>query len=232
MNNELSVNHGVRKTQLTAYMLNNFSCLVLIVLVILGLLGVMKASDIPQWVTLFNGIVFSFTGLVSYLLLSRISANVSTRNVVKYAGIFWFVGNMLAVTFDYYRFNYEVSTIAFSCCNAILFIVKTASMLYLFGCIVRNNPDCRSARTSINLLYIVTFLLMYVGSALAVPLLKTSVSLDVLELIKCVVWMAGTYILFTSSVFNGQSNVEPAPQGAYRFWNKYFTWFIVTMFLR
>ena len=29
---------------------------------------------------------------------------------------------------------------------------------------------------------------MYVGSALAVPLLKTSVSLDVLELIKCVVW--------------------------------------------
>ena len=71
---------------------------------------------------------------------------------------------------------------------------------------------------------------MYVGSALTVPLLKTSVSLDVLELIKCVVWMAGTYILFTSNVFNGQSNVEPAPKGAYRFWNKYFTWFIITMF--
>ena len=37
MKNELSVNHGVRKTQLTAYMLNNFSYLVLIVLVILAL---------------------------------------------------------------------------------------------------------------------------------------------------------------------------------------------------
>lgn len=230
MKNEQFESHGVRNTQLAAYILNNVSCLVLIVLVILGLLGVMKASDIPQWVTLFNGTVFSFTGLVSYLLLSRIAANVATRNVVKYAGIFWFVGNMMAVAFDYYRFNYEVSTIAFSCCNAILFIVKTASMLYLFGCIVRNNPDCRSARTAINLLYIVTFLLMYVGSAIAVPLLKTSVSLDLLELIKCVVWIIGSYILFTSSVFNGQTSVEPAPKGAYRFWNKYFTWYIVTMF--
>ena len=220
----------MRKTQLTAYMLNNFSCLVLIVLVILGLLGVMKASDIPQWVTLFNGIVFSFTGLVSYLLLSRISANVSTRNVVKYAGIFFFVGNMLTVAFDYYKFNYEVSDFAFSCCNAFLFIVKLVPMLYLFGSIVRNNPNCQNARRAINLLYIVTYVFMFVGSNFAVPLLKTYVAFDVLELIKYVVWMAGTYILFTSSVFNGQSNVEPAPQGAYRFWNKYFTWFIVTMF--
>lgn len=230
MDNKPYLSPSVRKTQLAAYMLNNFSNLILTVIIVLGLLGVLKASDIPQWATLFNGTVFSLTELVSFLLLSRISANVATRNVVKYAGIFGFVGCMLTVAFNFYRFNYEISTITFTCCNAFLFIAKLAPMLYLFGSIVRNNPECRIARTAINTLYIVVYVLIYIGSNIAIPLMKTHVFLDVLELVKYAVWMASTYVLFTSSVFEGQTSTEPAPKGAYRFWNKYFTWYIVTMF--
>lgn len=224
------VTNNVRGTQIKAFVLHNLSGLAYIVFTLVGMWGILKAEDIPQWVTLFNGTLFSVCGLVAFLMLSRISANVATRNAVKYAGICWFVASVLSDVFHFYNFGIDVASPLYSYINSLLYIFKTGSYLYLFGCIVRNNPDCRKAKWAINVFFILGFVGTYVISVLSIPVFKSYVLANVVDFVNQFVCFACTYVLFTSDVFNGQTSDEPAPKGAYRFWNKYFTWYVVTLF--
>ena len=162
-------------------------------------------------------------------MLSRVAANLPTHNVMKHVGIFVFVVSLLSVAFDFYRMNSEVSTMEFTSYNAVFFILKTAPLLYLFGVIVRNNPACRKAKVAINMLYIIAFIVFFLASQV-VPQSMYYAGREMLNIFQCLAYLVCTYALFTSDVFGGQTDYEPASKGAYRFWNKYFTWYIVAIF--
>lgn len=229
MEKKTFMNLSVRNTQLVGYALFNLSSFVAIILVLLELSGLLTNKDILQWVNVFNGIFFALCSFVAYLMLSQVAANLPTRNVMKQVGIFVFVVSLFSVAFDFYQMNNEINTMLFTISNAIFFILKTAPLLYLFGVIVRNNPACRKAKVAINVLYFIAFIVMFLASQV-VPLFMSHVGLEMLNILQCLAYLVCTYVLFTSDVFGGQTDYEPASKGAYRFWNKYFTMYIVTIF--
>lgn len=224
------MNLSVRNSQLVGYTLFNLTSLVGLIFSFLGLLGVLTVNDIPHWVGVFNESFFAVCSLVAYLILSKIAVNIPTRNIMKYVGIFLFVVAILSVAFRCYRINHELSSLEYSVFNALFFVLKTPVFLYLFGVIVRNNSTCRKAISAINVIYWVTFIGVFVLSQIMIPLFNFKAGLDLLEIIQCLTWMACSYVLFTSDVFSGHVNTDPSPKGSYRFWNKYFTWYLITMF--
>ena len=223
------MNLSVGNTQLVGYTLFNLSGLVGIILTLLGLMGVLTVDDIPQWIGVFNESFFAVCYLVSYLMLSKIAANLPTRNVMKYVGVFLFVVAIFSVVFRCYHNNHELSPMELSVFNALFFALKVSPLLYLFGVIVRNNSTCRKAILSINVIYAVSFVCVYLFSAIVLPIFQFKAGPALLDILQGLVWIVYSYVLFTSEVFGGQMNTEPAPKGAYRFWNKYFTWYIITM---
>jgi hypothetical protein len=223
------MNLSVRHSQLASFALFNLSGLTAIILILLGLAGVLTANDIPQWVGYFNETFFAMCSLVAYLMLSRIAANLPTSKGMKYVGVFLFIVALLSVAFRYYRTHYELSTLEFSGFNALFFLLKTAPILYLFGAIVRNNPDCRKAKLSIHAMYAVAFIGQYIVASLVIPALQWWAGLEIIDMVSGIAWIAGSYVLFTSDAFSGQADSSPTQKGAYRFWNKYMTWYIITM---
>jgi hypothetical protein len=223
------MNLSVRNSQLVGYALLNLSSLMGVFFTLLGLVGVLTADDIPHWVGVFNESLFAVCNLVAYLVLGKIAVNLPTRNVMKHVGIFLFFVAILSVAFRCYRINHELSPMEFSVFNALFFVLETPVFLYLFGVIVRNNPTCQNAKLAINVIYWVSFISASILLQIIVPLFNFRVGLDLLDIIKCLTWMACSYVLFTSEVFSGQINTDPAPKGAYRFWNKYLTWYLVTI---
>lgn len=229
MEKNTPMNLSVRNTQLTGFTLFSLSTLAGIIFTLSGLMGILTVNDIPQWVGYFNETLFAVCSLVAYLMLSRIAANVATRNVMKHVGIFLFIVALFSVAFRYYRTHYELGSIEYSVFNALFFLLKAAPVLYLFGAIVRNNPDCRKAKLSIHAIYAVAFICQYLVASLVIPAFQCWAGLEVMDMVSEAAWIAGSYALFTSDVFGGQADNSPAPKGAYRFWNKYMTWYVVTM---
>ena len=228
MEKQTFMNLTIRNTQLMAYALFNFSNIIGIVLTMFGLFKVLTPQDIPLWVSICNGVFWGVCNLLAYLLLSRISTNLPTRNVVKWIGVILFVVALLSIVFDVYRTSYELSSLELSSVNAIFFILKTVSLLYLFGAIVRNNSTCKRAKVAVNVLFVIAFVGVYFASQI-IPLVISHEGLEILNIIQSLTYLVCTYFLFTSDVFDGQTNNEPIPVGAYRFWNRYFTWYIVTI---
>lgn len=229
MEKNTPMNLSVRNTQLTGFTLFNLSTLAGIIFTLSGLMGILTVNDIPQWVGIFNETLFAVCSLVAYLMLSRIAANVATRNVMKHVGIFLFIVALFSVAFRYYRTHHELGSIEYSVFNALFFLLKAAPVLYLFGAIVRNNPACRKAKLSIHAIYAVAFICQFITVSIMLPVFHFPAGLGLFDILSSLVWIAGSYALFTSDVFGGQADSSPAPKGAYRFWNKYMTWYVVTM---
>ena len=225
------MNLSVKHTQLLAYILFILSSLTAVFLIGAGKFGILIAQDIPKEVGHFNRFFFAVCSLASYLVLSQITANLATRKVIKNVGIFLFIIEILSAIFNMYNMNNELSSVAFSCYNAFFFVMKSAPILYLWGVIVRNNPDCKRAKVAINVMFAICFLFIYIAPQAMILIAPNNINdLEFLDVIQCLTYISCSYVLYTSEVFNGEISKEAAPKGAYRFWNKYFTWFIIVLF--
>lgn len=218
MEKQTCMNFSIRNTQLISFLLFNISTLVGITLTILALFGVSNLTNISSWINPF----FAVCSLMAYLLLSRIANNLPTRNVTKYVGVILCVIAILSFIFSLYRNSYEVTPTQLIFFKALFGLLKTVLSLYLLGVIVRNNSNCSRAKRIIN----VYFIVVVIGGIFA-PSLLPSEGLKVASILIDLTSIVCTYILFSSDVFSGATNHEPAPKGAYRFWNKYFAWYII-----
>jgi len=223
----------IRKIQLSAIIL---FCLFPIVQFIGNLCNILGLIDtpnmiVPQTVIHIASLADAICILAAYLFLTRITSNFPTRLTIKNVGIFLFIVHLLSFAYNIYLQNsdiHSITPILQSSISAIFSILKTAPILYLFGIIARNNPDCRQAKNAITVNVIM---------AQIVPAIMYQVSLGdsniilLSSLLSSLFTILSAYMLFTSDVFNGQISHEAAPKGAYRFWNKYMGWYFIAFII-
>jgi len=216
--------------QFTAVMLLLFPLFVSLILNV-GFLFEVKFMDISAMVTNVYLFMVAVCSLVAYLLLGRIASSPVTGNVVRWVGIFLFLLELCDIGFHAYKEAYGMGTMAYSLSSGLFMLLEVFSTFYMFGVIVRNNPSCRRAVCAITVNVLGAHILFIILSQ-TLPLLVNQVHwayIQFVDVVKVLIVLGTYYALFTSEVFGGKKSAFQAPEGAYRFWNKYLTWFVITV---
>lgn len=219
----------VKKIQLSAIILLCLFPFIHIIETLCYISGIIDSPNniIPQTIIHIVSLVDAVCVLTAYLLLTQITSNFPTRLTIKNVGIFLFIIHLLSIGYNIYLQNCDIHSISIILRGSIpslFFILKTFPLLYLFGVISRNNPECRQAKNAI---------LINVVMAQIAPSIMKQVCFGDINIIRLSALLSSLftilsiYMLFTSDVFNGKISLEASPKGAYRFWNKYMTWYFI-----
>lgn len=232
MNKFFLSNQTVRNLQLWIICLILYPSVFNIILDALSIFGINILKDIPITASIIYRLFDVTTCFIAYRLAYNITSNLATRKVIKYVGIILPLIGLYSVSIIFYGMYHEIAPTTHSLLNSFSFFIKTGTFLYMFGIIVRNNPDCKKAKQAITINVLCQILSLVSVQALPLYTEPTQMTLigAIIQIIANLVDISTLYLLFTSEIFNGKLNHEPAPKGAYRFWNKYFTWYIITTF--
>ena len=162
----------------------------------------------------------------SYILLSKLATKQATSIVLRRIAIAVMLLVMTNLAFTYYKDINHVSNLAAQGTSSLFFWVKTGFYLYLYGVIYRNNSEDKKGRKALMGMFFTTYILQMLWYQSFV--LHGSIFLNTAGGVVCD-WVAlfFAYRFFTSSIFSGNRNSEPTPKGTYKFWNKFFTLWII-----
>lgn len=174
--------------------------------------------------------IAAITTLTSALiLLSKMAEKMATAIVLRRTAIGILLLTLVNLGIQYYKNEYPVSSITASLIPSLFFLVKTVLYLYLYGVIYRNNSEEKKGRQALMGMFIVS----YVVSTLWQAIFMLHFNLQVLAIGNLVISLFSLffgYRFFTSAIFSGKKNCEPSPKGTYKFWNKFFTLYLVIGF--
>ena len=159
--------------------------------------------------------IFLLCATLGYGILAMLAANKPTRVLTATMSIL----TLFVLLIKFYAYNIIPEGV-FMLSALIILIAK----LYMFGVIVINNKSDKRLKKSID----VMFYIILVTSALGgfVPVIGSSVY----NIICCILYVPSIIAIFyfvRSSAFSGYKSGAPVMLGAYEFWNKYFTIYII-----
>ena len=172
----------------------------------------------------------ALTITASLILLSKLAAKPATTIVLRRVALPIMAIGLLSVYFEFYKLNIGISSnITVRGVLSLIFLTKTTMLLYIFGVIDRENKEhkegCRALYGYFLVSYIITWLVgnsfMFIQSIEVIYVLKIILSLTSLFFV---------YKFLTSAIFCGEKSFEPIEKGAFKFWNKFFTQFIIIFF--
>lgn len=180
---------------------------------------------------LFN-LILLITTLNAYIILCIIAANRATRNIVMITAFIMFVVGLLRNIVPLVFSEIPVSNIFATLTRSSLYLLSSLVVLYMFGGIERNNPNCKQAQKAmLTMFWICTILPMFMNHLMVYLITESYALYNLYHIFLQLVSLGGFYFLATSSVFAGRTDNNPAPQGAYKIWNRYFKYYLLSYLL-
>lgn len=166
----------------------------------------------------------------SYFVLSGISSNRATRQVTRFYAIMVLLLSLFGVAFSFVRNGVNLSNVLVAVVTSLIGIAKFICFLYWIGTIERNNPECRQTRTMLRVWLFTDILFACVCQTIPVLFASSLMqAMSVTNILGGILYIFIYYRLFISEAFSGTISTEPAPQGAYRFWNPYFKYCLIAI---
>lgn len=162
----------------------------------------------------------------SYFVLSGISSNRATRQVTRFYAIAVLLLSLFGVAFSFVRNGVNLSNVLVAVVTSSLGVARFICFLYWIGTIERNNPECRQTRTMLRVWLFATILFGCICQSIPSSSMH---AMSVTNILGGILYIFIYYRLFTSEAFSGTISTEPAPQGAYRFWNPYFKYCLIAI---
>lgn len=162
----------------------------------------------------------------SYFVLSGISSNRATRQVTRFYAIAVLLLSLFGVAFSFVRNGVNLSNVLVAVVTSLIGIAKFICFLYWIGTIERNNPECRQTRTMLRVWLFATILFGCICQSIPPSSMQ---AMSVTNILGGILYIFIYYRLFTSEAFSVPISTEPAPQGAYRFWNPYFKYCLIAI---
>ena len=173
-------------------------------------------------------LTFAFIVLVGYILLSNVAANRATSLVTKIYAIVSFVLSFIGIAFFIIKQDMKISNVLASLETLLTGLVRVGYFLYWLGVVERNNMECKQTQLMLRVWFFITLFFVLVPQLF--PLLLPGMMLPAIlltNILSGISYIAVYYLLFTSEAFSGVTDTAPAPKGAYKFWNRYFTIYLV-----
>ena len=171
----------------------------------------------------------ALTITASLILLSKLAAKPATTIVLRRVALPIMAIGLLSVYFDFYKYNNEVLSITAVGGRSLFYIVKVVILLYLYGVIYRENKEdkegCKALFGYFWVSYIITWL---VGNSFI--FIQSIEVIYVLNIILSLTYLFFVYKFLTSAIFCGEKSCEPIEKGAFKFWNKFFTLWLIFFF--
>lgn len=162
----------------------------------------------------------------SYFVLSGISSNRATRQVTRFYAITVLLLSLFGVTFSFVRNGVNLSNVLVAVVTSLLGVARFICFLYWIGTIERNNPECRQTCTMLRVWLFTDILFGCICQSIPSSSMQ---AMSVTNILGGILYIFIYYRLFTSEAFSGTISTEPAPQGAYRFWNPYFKYCLIAI---
>ena len=162
----------------------------------------------------------------SYFVLSGISSNRATRQVTRFYAITVLLLSLFGVAFSFVRNGVNLSNVLVAVVTSLIGVARFICFLYWIGTIERNNPECRQTRTMLRVWLFTDILFACVCQSIPSSSMQ---AMSVTNILGGILYIFIYYRLFTSEAFSGTISTEPAPQGAYRFWNPYFKYCLIAI---
>jgi len=162
----------------------------------------------------------------AYFVLSGISSNRVTRQVTRFYAITVLLLSLFGVAFSFVRNGVNLSNVLVAVVTSLIGIAKFICFLYWIGTIERNNPECRQTRTMLRVWLFTDILFGCICQSIPSSSMQ---AMSVTNILGGILYIFIYYRLFTSEAFSGTISTEPAPQGAYRFWNPYFKYCLIAI---
>lgn len=162
----------------------------------------------------------------SYFVLSGISSNRATRQVTRFYAITVLLLSLFGVAFSFVRNGVNLSNVLVAVVTSLIGVARFICFLYWIGTIERNNPECRQTRTMLRVWLFTDILFGCICQSIPSSSMQ---AMSVTNILGGILYIFIYYRLFTSEAFSGTISTEPAPQGAYRFWNPYFKYCLIAI---
>lgn len=232
MENTANTPAAIKKTQILALALWVFPELVNLFTYCCKIFGCNSPFDVwadnPFYYVYWTTVVL--TTATAMLLLSKMATKPATTIVLRRMVLPVMAIGLLSIAFDFYKFNIGISSnILVSGVLSLIFLTKTTVWLYIFGVIDRENKEhkegCRALYGYFLVSYIITWL---VGNSFIFIQ-----SIEVIYVLNIILYLTSLFFVYkflTSAIFCGEKSCEPIEKGAFKFWNKFFTQFIIIFF--
>ena len=219
---------AIKKVQLLAFMLYSWTCIGSLFNSGCVLFGhpenmLFRNIDLPYFFYQLAAIV---TLTASYILLSKIATKQATTIVLRRIAIAIMLLVMANLAFTYYKNFHETTNLAAQGFSSLFFLAKTVIYLYLYGVIYRNNSEDKKGRQALMGMFLTSYVIESLWYHLFI--LHGNILLNTAGGVVCeLVALFFVYRFFTSDIFSGKKSSEPTPKGTYKFWNKFFTLWLV-----
>ena len=221
-----TTNHlTVRRQALWAFSFFVLPCIIGIITNFVGMItGVTSGSfNIP--LRIIENLLTAISWVVSCTILSKIATNRTTGVFIKNAG--WILGCLSLTSIGWLFINSNVEgALTLITLLGIVVYIKWFVTFYLYGVIERNNPNCTQTIKSLLFLFWIGYVFPLFTSYLVTSLHEYPIVTLTYDTILSLVTLGGYYMLMTSEAFAGRTDNSPAPEGAYKVWNRYFKYFL------
>lgn len=184
------------------------------------LIGLTLGEEIARSIASNNRFLIGTLAVLSAPLtlffLSKTARNTATRRTLTAGGCILSITNITGLVFSNINsLNSPTNPLFF----ASSYLIFTLTTLYILGVITRNNTLDKKTTKVINIYFAITFILSPIISILCTIIDILSYYNLAESLLMSVLW----YMFIDSNIFNGEKDYTPAPEGAYRFRNKYLS---------
>lgn len=171
--------------------------------------------------------IIYFSHIMLYGILALIASNKPTRISVALI-------SFLSLICLFFYSNPPSSYGIFFIINLIISLCQLTIRLYMYGVVVRNNQLDNKSLISINVLFgimlfqlildtIIYLILLFSDSIMPLIITYRNCILIICNLVSCIAF----FFFVRSAAFSGIYDNTQLIKGAYRFWNKYFKYYLI-----
>ena len=156
---------------------------------------------------------------ILYGILATIASNKPTRIAVAMLA----VANLLSTSIIAF-IPKEQPYILYSNALAIIFILRTTATLYMYGTVVRNNNEDKALSLSVNTIFSITLCSTGISMIFIPPYHEVILCIfNILDILECIAFF---FFARSSALCGTYSNDQPSER-SYKFWNKYFKYYLI-----
>ena len=178
------------------------------------------------------GIFSASTTLIAYVLLSIIATNRTTSTLMRNVGLSLAIIGVVRTLFYFFYTGEGWTNIGVQLINMAFYWVPTLIVFYMLGTLERNNPNHLQTKKAALIIFWIGFIipLFLTQAVMALCIEYLTIYYLYLIMMDCLV-LYGYYLLCHSEAFSGRTDNSPAPKGAYKVWNKYYNYFLLSILI-
>ncbi len=178
------------------------------------------------------GTLSAGTTLMAYTILSILATNRTTGVLMRNVGIALAAIGIVKTLFYFFYTGEGWTNIGISLINTAFYLVPTLIIFYMLGTLERNNPNCLQTKKAALIIFWIGFIipLFLTQAVMALCIEYPTIYYLYLIMMDCLV-LYGYYLLCHSEAFSGRTDNSPAPKGAYKVWNKYYNYFLLSILI-